>query len=277
VVAAAGGLDKALQQADTWSRGDYADHRAFLDMAARFLSASGQSMIDASVKSLSGQVNSTISAVAVSASQRVDRLVTQHEAAAGVRGGTWATYYNTGFALSETGYASAHGTGHGRLAGIDIPVSGNTTFGLVVGASGTDARLDALAGYARAYSTLVGMYARTSGKDGTYFESHVTRARTDRRIRREALIGPDVFHLASSRGSSLVRASASAGRAFTHFTPHVAVSLLRLGQDRFTEHGAMGFGLTADDRIQNIGLVELGLRGSWGFDWIAGHTALTSH
>src|SRR5699024_11588176 len=57
----------------------------------------------------------------------------------------------------------------------------------------------------------------------------------------------------------------------------VAVSLLRLGQDRFTEHGAMGFGLTADDRIQNIGLVELGLRGSWGFDWIAGHTALTSH
>ncbi len=277
VVAAAGGLEKALQQADTWSRGDYADHRAFLDMAARFLSASGQRMIDASVKSLSGQVNSTISAVAVSASQRVDRLVTQHEAAADMHAGTWATYYNTGFALSEAGYASARATGHGRLAGIDIPVSGNTTFGLVVGASGTEARLDALAGHARARGTLVGVYARTRGKNGTYVESRVTRARTDRRIQREALIGPDVFHLASSRGSSLFRASASAGRAFTHFTPHVAVSLLRLDQDRFTEHGAMGFGLTADDRIQNIGLVELGLRGSWGFDWIAGHTALTGH
>lgn len=279
IAQASQGIEKALQQADIWSRNHETGHEAFLGNAARFLSATTQSQAMASASSLSGEIYGTSSAIEASASRHVDDAVALRQG--GVRSdgraAMWMQMLADDGGLSQAGYASARYRGHGVLIGMDIPVTDRLAGGLLLGGNRMDAHLDALAGRLREHDALAGAYARYTFDKDVYLAGRVTLMRADVDVDRSVLLGSRLQKLHGARTDGIGRFTLEAGRRFGNITPYLAVTGLRMNQDAFTEKGAAGFGLAAPAQHLDAALSELGVRFAHGFTWAGGRSTITGY
>lgn len=275
------GLDSALHQADTWSTTDYEGHSAFLDTAAKFLTARTQSQAIASIRSLDGEIYGTAGAIEAEQSSLVDDALALRQNRVGTQGGLWVQALTANGALSQDGFSSARYHSNGFLAGAEAPISSQFSAGFALGRSYLDASLNGLSGRVRGQQNTLGLYGRYAFANDAYMAGRLSWSNEHLDISRTAMIGDTFQAIAGTRTDKIARASLEIGKAFdvgpAVLTPYLAVSQLRINQSGFTEGGAQGFGLTAQSQHQNATMGDLGVRFGHSFAWTGGTSVLSGY
>ncbi|HEX7339675.1 MAG TPA: S8 family serine peptidase [Rhodanobacteraceae bacterium] len=277
VAQTAPGVEKSLQQADQWSRHDYAGHQAFLDTAAKLMAAPTRAAVTASVASLSGQVYATLGAVQTLAMRQVDAALGARQQALRDAHGTafWMQGLTHGGGLAQTGYASARWRGQGELIGMEAPLTAHLAAGAMLGRQQLTAHLDALAGRVRSRADVGGVYARYGWTGGTYLAGRATWLRGQPTVQRTVLVGVEALPLKGQRHDNLGRVTLEAGRAFGEWTPYLAGSWMYRRSGALREQGGAGFGLAASAQVRHASTGSLGVRWAWPFAWAGGASTVT--
>ncbi|MCA0198423.1 MAG: S8 family serine peptidase [Proteobacteria bacterium] len=267
-----GGLDGSLGGALPGGTGGNIGLDAdLLAAAGAFQQAPSVAGVDVSLRSLSGQLHGTASAMTFesidanrrAATSRFDRF------RGNLRGaGAWAADLSRDGGLSLSGFDSVDFSSSGEIVGHDVAYGANTLFGMAFSRQRQQSWLPAMGDRMRGYQYESQLYAAWLS-DGWYAQGRLGIGQFDRQMQRNVLLGTSVNGVATRLSGDYFTANMESGRGFGlaggTLTPYLGVDYTRLDNDGFSEAGAGGLGLRADQWNSTRTQGYLGLRGerSW--------------
>ena len=274
-VAAASGVQGALQQVNTWSAGEAAANPTFLNAVAAVLSARTAQQAQASLTSLSGEIYPTLRTITIDQGLSISRAIAGHAAEhqAGPTTSVWVHYLGTFGSLRQAGTDAAHYNDNGVVVGFDAPVAPDITAGAAFAHDQANASLNGFGGRFRSDLDTASAYARLGGAAGPYLTGQVSYGWMNGRVDRSLLLGDQTAAVNSEPTGTIAGLAAEAGYRFGAWTPYVRLSGVRLHEQAINETGGLGFGLAMPALNQTDGYVTTGLRGRTVLD-LFGHAVL---
>ena len=276
-VAAASGVQGALQQINTWSAGEAAANPTFLNAVAAVLSARTAQQAQASLTSLSGEIYPTLRTITIDEDMSISRAIAGHAAEhqAGPTTSVWVRYLGTFGSFRETGTDAAHYNDNGVVVGLDTPIAPDFTAGVAFAHDQANASLNGFGGRFHSDLDTATAYARLGGAAGPYLTGQVSYGWMNGRVDRSVLLGYQTAPVSSEPTGTIGGLAAEAGYRIGAWTPYVRLGAVHLYEHAVSETGGLGFGLAMPAVDQTDGYVTTGLRGRTVLD-LFGHAILAS-
>jgi len=277
---AAVNVEKALQQADTWSVEGANRNVAFMAAASAIERTPTLEAAAASLDSLSGQIHASSQALTLQQAGIVNRALVDRLSDTNEGAGTWVQATGSNGDVGRSGFATGKFSGGGAMAGIDSMVGNGVTLGAALDWNRLNATYDGRAGKSDTRAQGVSFYARVDGEHA-YLLGRVgqdwIRSTTDRWV----LLGTTSASLDSIRDDRMTSLYIESGIGFgstaNRITPFVSAAANRLRRDDIHEDGAGGFGLDAHAKTMTQTAAQLGARWSHDFEWAGGESTVSAY
>ncbi|GKX53305.1 S8 family serine peptidase [Budvicia aquatica] len=246
----------------------------FLNAAASLQQSPTAQAAKASLESLSGQMPAASTAMTYQAINVNNRQVSNHIAQLldSPKTNEWSNNINYQSSMTSGGYSGLGYNMNGWVMGQDVFLDRNTFIGSTLSRSSTSGSLRGGSEQSNGTITEGSLYG---GKifDAYYVTGRIGSGYYDGQQKRNIQLGNQSFRADSDQGGSYFTAGSEIGYRIKkdgwQFTPYVDTQYISLKQDAFTESGASGFGLKANDQTTTRWQAGVGAR--TGYGWDVGH------
>jgi outer membrane autotransporter protein len=261
-------VEKALQQADTWSASGDPRHVSFLAAATALERTPTLAAAAASLDSLSGQIHASSQALTLQQAGIVTRTLVDRLAGEIPSSGAWAQGTGSNGDVGRSGFATGKFSGGGAMAGADATIADGVVAGAALDWNKLNATYEDRTGKSDTRTSGISLYAQANAEHA-YAMGRVGEDWIRSRVSRWALLGTVQMPVDSTRNDRLTslyfESGYRLGAASDRFVPFAAASVNRLRRDDIRENGAGGFGLSAEAATITQTSGQLGARWAHAF------------
>jgi autotransporter-associated beta strand protein len=229
---------------------------SFIDAAGNLQQSRSIANADLSLRSLSGELHAASAAMTfdgIDAGRRAldgrfARLAHVRNAVGGVGG--WYRDLSSSGTLAQSGYDSIGLDASGEMIGNDWRVGDSAVIGIGMSRVDQSSWLGTFGDHSRGHQREMQLYAASWHGDW-YGQAQLALGNFNRQLQRNLLLGSMQDAVATQLSGRYTSLSGEVGRRFDAgrgiaLTPYAGSQLVRIGNDRFAESSATGFGLQAN-------------------------------